>query len=562
MTGLSQENAEPLPASRNVASEGSLFARARVWPVALTLVLVAVLALAVRWPTTQRGFFHWDEAQYVFAVQPGVLKLRETLGVQAWPRLFAERPPFNKEPVPYFAFSAKPGYDMLVMLYGTVAGLTPDSIGVLSLFFGLGTVLVLYFLASEVFDARVALAAGTILSVSTYHAFYSGSQSPVAMGTFFLLFGTYLYLHTFDDPSLPRLAMAGLVLAYAYGCHYNLLPYVLVIFGIHAARALVVPHAGGIRGLAVMGLSFLSLIGIFELFYGLLLPFAYAHLPGGRGAYLAQLWNMMGYFRWVTPSGFERFPALLSDSEGVAVLALALFGWGFSLRRGLQDWKVAVLLMLPAAHFLSAVYAGFSGSPVFSRMIIAILPFIALWGGVGMARLVDMARVRLRVRFAGSVALAAGIALVLMIGLPRAWAVVHLKGGYEESARYVLAHGGQQVTLGLPVEQYDLGSFRGTYPLPTSLEALRVLHQETGVRLLVLDHRVHILEEWGHPLGPMVREFERSHQPMAVISNPLAATLLIAAENAMSRDALARTLADPRSAEIRIYDLDDFLGGR
>lgn len=534
----------------------------REWPAALTLVLVVVLAVTIRLPTTQRGFFHWDEAQYVFAVQPGVLKLREALGLQDWPRLFAERPPFNKEPVPYFAFSAKPGYDMLVMLYGTVVGLTPDSIGLLSLFFGLGTVLVLCLLASGVFDDRVALAGGAILSVSTYHAFYSGSQSPVVMGTFFLLLGTYLYLPTFDGPSFPRLAMVGLVLGYAYGCHYNLLPYVLVIFGIHAARALVVPRAGGICGLAVMGVSFLSLIGVFELFYRLLLPFAYTHLPSGRGAYLAQLWNMMGYFRWVAPSGFERFPTLLSDSEGVAVLALALFGWGSSLRRGLQDWKAAVLLLLPAAHFLSAVYAGFSGSPVFSRMIVAILPFIALWGGVGVARLADMGKVRLQVRYAGSVALAAGIALVLMIGLPRAWAVVHLKAGYQESARYVLMHGGQQVTLGLPVEQYDLGSFQGTYPLPTSLDALHALHQDVGVKLLVLDHRVHILEEWGHPLGPVVREFERSHQPEAVIANPLAATLLIAAENAMSRDALARTLADPRSAQIRIYDLDDFLRDR
>lgn len=551
-----------MPGSHDIASEYCPLARVRIWHAALTVVLVAVLALAVRLPTTQRGFFHWDEAQYVFAVQPAVLKARETLGLQAWPRLFTERPPFDKEPVPYFAFSAKPGYDMLVILYGTVMGLTPDSIAVLSLLFGLGTVLVLYRLAREEFGDRVALAAGIILSVSTYHVFYSGSQSPAVMGTFFLLTGTYLYLRTFDNPSLPRLALTGLALAYAYGCHYNILPYVLVIFGIHVARMVGVPQARGIRGLAAMGLTFLAVIGVFELFYRVLLPFAYGHLSDGRGAYLAQLWNMTGFFRWVIPSGFERFPTLLLDSEGAVVLVFAFFGWAVSFRLGVQNWRAAVLLALPAAHLLSAMYAGLSGAPMFSRMIVTILPFIALWGGVGVARLEEILKSMIRWRLAGPVALSVGIALVLIIGLPRAWAVVHLKAGYEESARYVLAHGGQQVTLGLPVEQYYLGSFNGTYPLPTSLGDLRAIRHETGVQLLVLDHRVHILEEWGHPLGPMVREFERFHRPITVIANPLAATLLIAAENAMSRDALARTLADPRSAEIRIYDLDDFLGGR
>jgi hypothetical protein len=526
-------------------------------------VLLLVLALAIRLPTTQRGFFHYDEAQYMFSVQPGVLKLRETLGLQAWPRFFTERPPFDKEPAPYAAFSAKPGYDMLVILYGAVAGLTPDSIGFLSLLFGLGTVLVLYQLASRVFDDRVALAAGTILAVSTYHVFYSGSQSPVVMGAFFLLVGTQLYLRTVDNPSLPRLALAGMTLAYAYGCHYNLLPYVLVIFGIHAARMVVVPQAGGIRCLVVMGLSFLAVIGAFELFYRLLIPFAYGHVPDGRGAYLAQLWYMIGFFRWVIPSGFERFPTLLLDSEGLVVLVFALLGWGLSCRLGLHDWRLVILLALPAAHLLSAVYAGLSRSPVFSRMVVVILPFVALWGGVGVVRLVEIVGSRFRGRFTGPVALAAGIVLVLMVGLPRAWAVANLQSGYAGAAKYVLEHGeGRQVALGVPAEQYYLGSFRGTHPLPTSLDALRSLYRETGVRLLVLDHRVHILEEWGHPLGLMVREFERSYRPIAVIANPLAVTLLIAAENAMSRDALDRTLRDPLSAEIRIYDLGDFLGGR
>jgi hypothetical protein len=491
-----------------------------------------------------------------------VLTLREALGINDWPRPFAERAPFDRERVPYFAFSAKPGYDLILVLYGAFVGLTPESVGLLSLLFGLGTLLVLHQLTRQVFDDRVAFAAVAILAVSAYHVFYSGSQTPAVVATFFLLLGVSLYLRAANSSSLPGVAIAGVTLAYAYGCHYNLLLYVLVIFGIHALRLAIVPQAGGIRGFLVMGLSFLGVIAFFELFYRLLITFAYEHLSDGRGAYLAQLRYAMGFFKWAIPSGAERFPMLLLDSEGWLVLGFALFGLALSMRSGLRDWSQGILLALPIAHSVSAVYAGFSGSPLFPRMIVTILPFVALWGGVGLVRLAEALRDWFRGWCAMPVALTAGIALVVVVGLPRAWAAANLRAGYEESARYVLEHGGQQVTLGLPVDQYYLGSFRGTYPLPTSVEALQALKSSTDVRLLVLDHRVNILEEWGHPLGPILREFEQTHRPEAVIANPLAAALLIAAENAMSRGALARTLGDPHSGEIRIYDLAEFLGDR
>lgn len=526
----------------------------------MLLLLVLLSAGVVRFPATQRGFIHWDEAQYLFGVQPAVLTLREALGINDWPRPFAERAPFDREKAPYFAFSAKPGYDLILILYGVFVGLTPESAGLLSLLFGLGTLLVLHRLTREVFDDRVALAAVSIHVVSAYHVFYSGSQSPAVMATFFLLLGVFVYLWAANSSSLPGVALAGATLAYAYGCHNNLLLYVVMIFGVHALRLAIVPQTGGIRSFLVMGLSFFSVIVIFDLFYRLLIGLAYGHLSEGRGAYLAQLRYAMGFFKWAIPSGAERFPMLLLDSEGWLVLGLAMLGLALSVRQVLHDWSQAILLVLPVAYCTAAIYAGFSGSPVFSRMIVTILPFVALWGGVGVVRLAESLGSQLRWRFATSVVMVTGIALVLVVGLPRAWAVAHLKAGYEKSARYVLAHGGQQVTLGLPVDQYYLGSFHGTHALPTSVEALRALKNRTNVDLLVLDYRVNILEEWGHPLGPALREFERTHKPMAMIANPPDATLLLVAENAMSRDALARTLADPRTGQIRIYNLDEFLG--
>jgi 4-amino-4-deoxy-L-arabinose transferase-like glycosyltransferase len=547
------------------------------WRLGLALLFVLALATALRIPATQRGFFFQDEATYLFGVQPGVLTMREAWGLQNWPRPFMEHAPFDRERAPYFVMSGKPGYDLITMLFGSVVGLTPESISALSLLFGIGTLVILYRMARSVFDDRIALAAIVVLAVSKYHVFYSGSQSSVAMATFFVILGIHLYLSAFDRPTLAWLALAGASLAYGFGCHYNMLPYVLLIFGIQTVRV-VYNRGAGIIGLMVLGLSFLSVIGVFELFYRIILPAAYSYLseseavPAHReallhGGYLAQLRWMMGWFRYTTASGIERFPTLLLDSEGVLVCGLTALGGIVSLRSAFHDWRKDVLLLLPAAHFVSGILAGLSPSPVFSRMTVVMLPFVALWAGVGAIRLADWVAELVNDRLVGypavPIAAAVTMAVVAAVGIPRAWEVANLRSGYQEAAQYVLEHGGgQEVVLGLAVEQFYLGSFSNTYPLPNSLEALRELYRKTGVRLLVLDRRVHSVVEWGGPLDPAIRDIERTQSPEARFANPMATALVVAAEETMGPQALAEILADPFSKEIRIYDLTRVLGDR
>lgn len=532
------------------------------------LALVLMLAVALRLPATQRGLFHWDEAQFLFGVQPGVLAIREAAGLTDAPRPFPERPPFDTEKVPYWAFSAKPAYDLITTVYGVVMGLTPQSVGLLSFVFGVGTILAVYAIARRVFDEQVALASALVLSVSSYHVYYSGSTSPVVMSAFFLTLGVYLYLGTFIRPAarsasaFGRFALAGAVLACAYGAHYNLLLYVLAIFGFCGLRLLYDRKPGDVLGCVVMGLSFLAMIGLFELFYRIVIPVAYGHVPAARGAYLAQFRYQSGFFSWALPSGIDRFSRLLLDSEGLLVCALALVGWVGTVLRKWRNWGTGLLLLLAGAHFASATLGGAVRSPIFSRMTVAILPFLAIWAAVGLIQVLDVLRTRMAIP---SRVPAFGVALLLVavLGAPRARAVTTLRSGHEEQGRYVLEHGdAQQVSLGFPVDQYYLGSFQGTYGLPLTLRGLRELHQKTGVRLLVLDYRVNVLEEWGHPLGPVLREFERGAVPEVVIDNPIGAALVVVGEDAQSRQALARIFADPLSTRIRIYDLRKLLDGR
>lgn len=545
------------PESTKDASMGAWGRRAWLLPLAI----VILLGMALRFPGTERGFFNWDEAQFLFSVQPGVLAIREALDIQDWPRPFLERPPFDTEKVPYWAFSAKPGYDLIATLYGVVMGLTPESIGLLSLLFGVGTILVVYAIARSVFDVRVALASALVLCVSSYHVYYSGSQSSVVMPAFFLTLGVYLYLDTLTRPSFGRLALSGAALAYAYGAHYNILLYVLVVFAFYGLRLRYDRHAGAGLGLVVLGGSFLAVVGLFELFYRIMIPFAYNHVPTVRGAYLAQLRYHMGVLKWVLPSGIERFPRMLLDSEGPLVCGLAVVGWAGTVVRNWWDWKKGLLLLLVGAHFASATFGGMF-TAVFPRMTVAILPFLAIWAGVGLVQVLDAFRRRSAIPASVTV-FSVGLLLVVLVGVPRAWAVGHLQSGFKEQARYVREHtDGKEVTCQIPIDQYYLGSFEAVYPLPTSIEALRTLIQRTGVRLLVLDYRVNILSEWGQPLGPILREFERTTSPEVVIPNPIGSALVVVGEDAMSRQALARIFADPLSGQIRIYDLRKLFEGR
>ena len=520
--------------------------------VVLGVVLVA--AGALRYPATQRGFLHWDEAQFLFGVEPGVLAAREAAGLTGAPRLFPEPAPFDRERVPYWAFSAKPGYDLLVTLYGVVVGLTPASVGWLSLAFGLGTIGLVYAVVRRVFGRDAAMASALVLSVSSYHVFYSGSQSAVAMSAFFLMLAVLLYFKAAAAPTWWRFALVGGCLGYAYGVHYNLLVFVLAVIGVCGLRLLFDRAPGDWSRYIVMGLAFGAVIGVFEAFYRVIIPFAYSHVPDAKGAYLAQLRYQLGFFGWTMASGVDRFSRLLIDSEGVLVCGLAVAGFVFTLIRRHVTWESGLLLLMAAAFFSSATLGAAFRTPVFPRMTVAFLPFVAIWAGVGIVQAVDLLRAR-GFRAPGAAALALAL-LVAVVGVPRAWASATLQSGHEAQARYVREHGdGQQVSLGLPVDQYYLGAFQGTYSPPLTLEGLRELHERTGVRLLVLDYRVNVLEEWGHPLGPVLREFEHEAVPEAVIPNPIGAALVVVGEDAQSRRGLESIRADERSAQIRIYDL-------
>lgn len=525
-----------------------------------SLVLVLALAVLLRVPTLDRGFLHYDDAQYAFAIQPAVLELRQDLGIEGWTPLFDDGGPMDLEPAPFFALTAKPVFDLLSIPWTMLMGLTPEAISVLVALFAVATVALVWRVTATRFGIAAGVTAALILAISKYHIYYSAAQTPAIFSAFFLFLTAGLYLGTIGGTASKRLALTGASLAAAFGAHYNLLPYILIFAGIevlHAARF----HrrdlrAAGLR-ILVYSTGFLAVIGVFEIFYRWLADYAYTYLPDVRRGYMAQLHFQMGFFDIVTSSGFDRFGMLLLDSEGVVVLILAVLGLAANVRRMFTDHAVLTLALLPLLHLVAATLAGLTLSPVFPRMTVMVLPFIALWAGVGTTYIVAVVS-----RHFGRPPrpiLAAALVVVILLAIPGSWRVANLRNGFPDAAAIVRSHGGKEVALGQPVEQYYLGSFDGVAPLPTSVEELQRLATAEGFGLIVIDQRVNVLADWQHPLAERVRRVEGSLKPIATIDNPAGREFLVNAENAISRRSLRSSLEDPRSGLIRIYDLPAFV---
>lgn len=96
-----------------------------------------------------------------------------------------------------------PLYVYLTVPFVAIFGLNIEATRMASAFFGVLTVLVVFFLAKELFkDARVAVLSALFLAISTWHVFYSRAAWESNAGVFFLLLGILLFLKGVEKKSL------------------------------------------------------------------------------------------------------------------------------------------------------------------------------------------------------------------------------------------------------------------------------------------------------------------------------------------------------------------------
>ncbi len=129
----------------------------------------------------------------------------------------------------------KPGlYFYMVMPTIALFGMNEWAIRIPSALFGIATVILIYFLAKEIFENKwVGLCSSLLLAVSSWHLQFSrgGWESNVA--TFFITLGIYLFLKSLKNKKLLWWSMVSfLVSMYTYQSPRLIIPVLLIILAV------------------------------------------------------------------------------------------------------------------------------------------------------------------------------------------------------------------------------------------------------------------------------------------------------------------------------------------
>lgn len=109
----------------------------------------------------------------------------------------------NPWPLSFVSFGDyKPGlYFYMVMPFIASLGINELAVRLPSALFGIGTVLLVYFLAKELFNQKgPALASSLILAITPWHIHFSRGSWETNAATFFICLGVYLFIKKLGDP--------------------------------------------------------------------------------------------------------------------------------------------------------------------------------------------------------------------------------------------------------------------------------------------------------------------------------------------------------------------------
>ncbi len=185
----------------------------------ILFALVILLALLLRfWRLGDYPAFNADEAAIGYNAYSLIETGKDEHG-NPWPIHFQS---FN---------DYKPGlYFYLVAPFVKVLGLNEWAIRIPGAAFGVGTVIILYFLVKELFkDQRLALASSLFLAISPWHIHYSRGGWEVNVATFFITLGVWLFLKGLKNPKYFALSTLSLVLSlYTYHAARVVVPLLII----------------------------------------------------------------------------------------------------------------------------------------------------------------------------------------------------------------------------------------------------------------------------------------------------------------------------------------------
>ena len=489
----------------------AVFLKTKKYYLGILLILVLATFLRVHNLTTQ-GLHISDEAAYL---------------MEAWDARGGH---------------AKPGHIFTLALSLLLFGL-PDYSGlIVSAFFGILTVGLVFVLGKSLYNTNTGIVAAAWLAVSGYHIFFSRTVLAETVSVFFFTLGIYLYYLSRKKTkfSYLTLILSGLFSGLAFTFQYRLflIPVFLGIFEIHFLFIEKKAKLNRkIKRLICLSISLITPLLLMQLATRWLQP---------SFTYFAQVKHMLFHtgvsaagFSLSKPLGYLRFLWLF---EGIPIFALTIFALGYHLKRTwprfrIEDIIVVTPLLGPLLFFSLLPFQA-------PRVMVIILPFLALTVGRLSDIFVNDTHIFKNKRLAKDFLLLMAICVIVTVGISNSYRITQIHSGFQEAFAYLKDQGASKVITG----RYEMGQLylgiQNVKNMPLSMEELHRLYAEEGYRFLLQDYLI-----YSH-YRKSAFEIEEGYRPVMEIENTFYRLPPI-----LLGDDIIRDIEEVHWNYIKIYDL-------
>lgn len=455
----------------------------------------------------------------------------------------------------------KPGHAALIALFGNLTnGIKDYTCSLMSAFFGLATVILIFFLGKSLYSPKIGILSAFLLAISGYHLLYSRQGIGEINTLFFFVLANILYIQSIKNKyfSIWYLGLCGFFIGIAYSCHYRwvLMPFFFYVYELYFFYSKK-PHFSieNIKRFSTLSLTMLLPFAIYESFYHLLLIiYRRAEIVFPYRTYMELLFDNI--FRFGKSVAFNiqdfiAYPYYLYKLEGIAICILLLYGI-YKLARNYVSFNFIIFFQF----FVSLIFFGLHSAD-FPRFFVIALPSIFL---IISKALDDYIKPK-------NIVFIVILVLICIFSLPNINNILNLNSGLRRAFNFLSAQGvtkhittHEQVSLFYAKNPDLVRDIRNV----ESYNNLKDLYDQ-GHRYLLVDVQKYITKFPHFPFErpPLLKEIEYKVKPIFVAKDNRGLYFQFWFEHCLV--SFSKTLSffknvDKKDiSEVRVYCLKDFL---
>ncbi|MFH1416470.1 MAG: glycosyltransferase family 39 protein [Elusimicrobiota bacterium] len=392
----------------------------------------------------KKGLFLWDESYYS-------LEARTLYRMADWV--------FNKEkrsePLKTYLINqgcilptgvGKPGYIWPFSFISFLSGSKDYSGFLLSAAAGILSMMILFFIVKIFYSQSAAFFAFVLMAFSGTSIIYSRVALSNSLTILMLLAGVYVYIKSIsaDEVELKRISLAGLIIGYAYTCHYSLLPNIGLFILYEFVFLIKKRH---FKRFAIFILSPLSFPVFFEIIYrGLLV--------GCKGA-LDNI-NYLTYFEYLirqytmVGSGNMSIAGLISqdnlfyikriiNQENIIVMILTLAAYIYIPVKVLKKKRICDIVIYSQAVIVFMFWVFNPGTQV-GRSIAVVIPFNIILISASMDNIINK-----KLIYKWPVIILLFLLVAMQIGFVKK--IISFRSGYKAAFSYLKSQGSKELVV-------------------------------------------------------------------------------------------------------------------